>query len=93
MPSFELQADIFTCLSVLDSPKGSSNTFKTHKISACISKEGTLQNIFCIEINMGTVNSTLKKTSIDCIVKFVNSKESPASGSMKAKSLLLDLLL
>ena len=31
MPSFELQADIFTRLSVFDSPKGSSNTFKTHK--------------------------------------------------------------
>ena len=31
MPSFEIQADIFTCLSIFDSPKGSSNTFKTHK--------------------------------------------------------------
>ena len=31
MPSFEVQADIFTRLSVFDSPKGSSNTFKTHK--------------------------------------------------------------
>ena len=31
MPSFEIQADIFTRLSVSDSPKGSSNTFKTHK--------------------------------------------------------------
>ena len=31
MPSFEIQADIFTRLSVFDSPKGSSNTFKTHK--------------------------------------------------------------
>ena len=31
MPSFEIQADIFTCLSVFDSPKGSSDTFKTHR--------------------------------------------------------------
>ena len=31
MPSFEIPADIFTHLSVFDSPKGSSNTFKTHK--------------------------------------------------------------
>ena len=31
MPSFETQADIFTSLSVFDSPKGSSNIFKTHK--------------------------------------------------------------
>ena len=31
MPSFETLADIFTRLSVFDSPKGSSNTFKTHK--------------------------------------------------------------
>ena len=31
MPSFEIQADIFTRLSVFDSPKGSSNTFKTRK--------------------------------------------------------------
>ena len=31
MPSFEIQTDIFTRLSVFDSPKGSSNTFKTHK--------------------------------------------------------------
>ena len=31
MPSFEIQADIFTRLSVFDSPKGSSNTLKTHK--------------------------------------------------------------
>ena len=28
MPSFEIPADIFTRLSVFDSPKGSSNTFK-----------------------------------------------------------------
>ena len=31
MPSFEIQVDIFTRLSVFGSPKGSSNTFKTHK--------------------------------------------------------------
>ena len=31
MPSFEIQADIFTRLSVFDSPEGSSDTFKTHK--------------------------------------------------------------
>ena len=31
MPSFKIQADIFTRLSVFDSPKGSSNTFKTQK--------------------------------------------------------------
>ena len=31
MPSFEIRADIFTCLSVFDSPKGSSNTVKTRK--------------------------------------------------------------
>ena len=31
MPSFEIKADIFSRLSVFDSPKGSSNTFKTHK--------------------------------------------------------------
>ena len=33
MPSFEIQADItiITRLSVFDSPKGLSNTFKTHK--------------------------------------------------------------
>ena len=31
MPSIKIQADIFTRLFVLDSPKGSSNTFKTHK--------------------------------------------------------------
>ena len=31
MPSFEIQADIFTRLSVFDSRKGASNTFKTHK--------------------------------------------------------------
>ena len=31
MPSFETPADIFTHLSVFHSPKGSSNTFKTHK--------------------------------------------------------------
>ena len=31
MSSFETPADIFTRLSVSDSPKGSSNTFKTHK--------------------------------------------------------------
>ena len=42
MPSNETLADIFTGLSVFDSPKDLSNTFKTHiKISACISKEGT----------------------------------------------------
>ena len=32
MCSFEIPADIFTRLSVFDSPKGSSNTFKTRKI-------------------------------------------------------------
>ena len=31
MPSFEIPAIFFTCLSVFDSPKGSSNTFKTRK--------------------------------------------------------------
>ena len=31
MPSFEILADIFTRLSVFDSPKGSSNTVKTRK--------------------------------------------------------------
>ena len=31
MPSFEVPADIFTQLTVFDSPKGSLNTFKTHK--------------------------------------------------------------
>ena len=31
MPSFEIQAHIFTRLSAFDSPEGSSNTFKTHK--------------------------------------------------------------
>ena len=31
MPSFEIQADIFTRLSVFDSPKDSSDTLKTHK--------------------------------------------------------------
>ena len=31
MPSCKIQADIFTRPSVFDSPKGSSNTFKTHK--------------------------------------------------------------
>ena len=31
MPSFETPADIFTCLSVFDSPKGSSDTFKTYE--------------------------------------------------------------
>ena len=31
MPSFEILTDIFTRLSVFDSPKGSSNTFKTRK--------------------------------------------------------------
>ena len=31
MPSFKIQAHIFTRRSVFDSPKGSSNTFKTHK--------------------------------------------------------------
>ena len=31
MPSFEIPADIFTRLSVFDSPKGLSNTFKTRK--------------------------------------------------------------
>ena len=31
MPSFETLADIFTRLSVFDSPKGSSNIFNTHK--------------------------------------------------------------
>ena len=37
MPSFETPADIFTRLSVFDSPKGSSNTFKTHKnVCACM---------------------------------------------------------
>ena len=33
MHSFATPADIFTHLSVFDSPKGSSNTFKTHKNS------------------------------------------------------------
>ena len=31
MPSFEILADIFTCLSAFDSPKGQSNTVKTRK--------------------------------------------------------------
>ena len=31
MPSFETPADIFTGLSVFDSPKGSSNTLKAYK--------------------------------------------------------------
>ena len=31
MPSFETLADIFTRLSVFDSAKGSSDTFKAHK--------------------------------------------------------------
>ena len=31
MPSFKIQADIFNHFSVFDSPKGSSDTFKTHK--------------------------------------------------------------
>ena len=31
MPSFETPADIFTRLSVFDSPEGLSNTFKIHK--------------------------------------------------------------
>ena len=31
MPSFEILDYIFTCLSVFDSPKGSSNTVKTRK--------------------------------------------------------------
>ena len=34
-------ADIFTRLSVFESAEGSSNTLKTQKISASISKEGT----------------------------------------------------
>ena len=31
VPSIEILADIFACLSVFDSPKGSSNTAKTRK--------------------------------------------------------------
>ena len=31
MPSFKIQANIFTRLSVFDSPKGLSDIFKTHK--------------------------------------------------------------
>ena len=31
MPSFEIPANVFTNLSVFGSPKGSSDTFKTHK--------------------------------------------------------------
>ena len=31
LPSFEILADIFTRLTVFDSPKISSNTFKTRK--------------------------------------------------------------
>ena len=32
MPSLETPADIFIRLSVFDSPKGSSNTFKTQSV-------------------------------------------------------------
>ena len=42
MPPFETPGDIFTRLCVFDSPKGSSDIFKTYKnVSLCISKEGT----------------------------------------------------
>ena len=39
--SFQMQADIFTRLSVFDSPKGSSNTRRLIEIAAGIPKEGT----------------------------------------------------
>ena len=41
MPSFEIQADIFCVLEVLDKPLGESDTERRLKVSAGISKEGT----------------------------------------------------
>ena len=57
MRSFEKPTDIFTRLSVFDSPKGSSDTFKTHKIITLYFKRRyliiykysmRLRKIFCL---------------------------------------------
>ena len=45
MPSFEILADIFACLSVFDSPKGSSNTVKTRNIYHPIFEKKAPNNI------------------------------------------------
>ena len=53
MPSFEIQADIFTRLSVFDSPEGSSNTFKTHKnISLYFKRRYIIIYNYCILIEI-----------------------------------------
>ena len=46
MPSFEILADIFTCLSVFDSPKGSSNTVKTGKKYQPVFQKKAPNNIY-----------------------------------------------
>ena len=47
MPSSEIQANVFTHLSVFDSPKGSSNTFKTHKNSLCFKRRYLIIYNYC----------------------------------------------
>ena len=45
MPSFEIPTDNFTLLSVFDSPKGSSNTFKIRKIYQPVFQKKAPNNI------------------------------------------------
>ena len=46
MPAFEIQVDIFTRLSVFDSPKGSSNTLKTRKKYQPVFQKKAPNNIY-----------------------------------------------
>ena len=55
MASFELPADIFTRLSVFDSPNGSSNTFKTRKKYQPVFRKKETNKYFSIKKNIRVI--------------------------------------
>ena len=74
MPSFEISTDIFTRLSEFDSPKGSSNTFKTRNISAFILPCITEQTQEIRLRSRVTESHLFRKSNFDRIInKFVEA--------------------
>ena len=70
MPSFEILADIFTPLFVFDSPKGSSNTFKTQKNISQYFEKGFLSIDQHLKINNSLLIQILKKVMLILKLKF-----------------------
>ena len=65
MPSFEIRADIFIHLSVFDSPKGSSNTFKTRKnISLCFKRRELIIYNYCIDATKYWMHAIFKENEL-----------------------------